>query len=95
MKSGISGDTENPLTTFRDATEHEHAPSSRAESVRDVREAFQRLLVNPGANARITNWTEHTHHIIGYLRMAERGPLTAGCRANLAGHVAAVSAGRL
>lgn len=69
MKSGISDNTENPLTTFRDATEREHAPSRRAGSVRDVLEAFEawadRQVLTPDA-------ARHVAHIINYLIMAER-----------------------
>jgi hypothetical protein len=77
-----------PIGAFRYATEHEHAPSKRAESVRDVLEAFEtwldRQVLTPDA-------AEHANFVLAYLRM---DPLPAPLRAKLAEHVAAVSNGR-
>lgn len=87
-----------PIATFRDATEHEHAPSNGAKSVReshsvlvrDVLESFEDWLDQQVLPPDIA---EHANFILAYLRMAQ--PLPAPLRANLAKHVAAVSTGRL
>ena len=71
-------------------TEREHAPSRRAESVRDVLEAFEDWLDQQVLPPEIA---EHANFILAYLRMAQ--PLPAPLRAKLAEHVAAVSTGRL
>jgi hypothetical protein len=77
---------------LHDATEREHAPSRRAESVRDVLEAFEAWLDQQVLPLEIA---EHANRILRYLRMAEEKPLPACLRAALAEHVAAVSTGRL
>ncbi len=89
IKSGLNAFTGKPLTTFRDATEREHAPTGRAESVRDVREAFEAWIAKqpfPSSDAEAV-WR--------YLTMAEQAPLPACLRANLALRVAAISKGDL
>jgi hypothetical protein len=91
-KSTLFHDDGKSVGSFRDATEHEHAPSRRAGSVRDVLEAFEDWLDRQVLPLEVA---EHANRILNYLRMAESRPLTPGCRANLAGHVAAISTGRL
>jgi hypothetical protein len=72
--------------TFRDATEHEHAPSRRAESVRDVLEAFEGWLYQQVLPPDIA---EHANFVLAYLRMDQ--PIPACLRAALAEHVAAIA----
>jgi hypothetical protein len=80
---------ETPIGAFRYATEHEHAPSNGAESVRDVLEAFEGWLDQQVLPPDIA---AHANFVLAYLRM---DPLPAPLRAKLAEHVAAVSTGRL
>ena len=92
VESGLSDCPEYPYLSIDDATEREHAPTERAESVRDVLEAFEdwcdRQVFTPaGAVA--------AHHVRAYLRMGESYPLSPAGREKLAEHVAAVSNGRL
>jgi hypothetical protein len=72
------------------ATEHEHAPTERAESVRAVLEAFETWLDRQVLPPDIA---EHANFVLAYLRMNQ--PLPAPLRAKLAEHVSAVSTGRL
>lgn len=85
-KSTLFHDDGKPVGSFRDATEHEHAPSRRAGSVRDVLEAFEdwldRQVLPPDIAA-------HANFVLAYLRMNQ--PLPRQLRANLAGHVAAIA----
>jgi hypothetical protein len=89
-KSGVSDCPEYPYLSIDDATEHEHAPSRRAESVRDVLEAFEGWLDQQVLPPDIA---EHANFVLAYLRMEQ--PLPAPLRAKLAEHVATVSTGRL
>lgn len=86
VESGLSDCPEYPYLSIDDATEHEHAPPRRAESVRDVLEAFEewldRQVLPPGIAA-------HANFVLAYLRMNQ--PLPRQLRVNLAGHVAAIA----
>jgi hypothetical protein len=83
---------ETPIGAFRYATEHERTPSKRAESVRDVLEAFEDWLDQQVLPPDIA---EHANFVLAYLRMAEDHPLPAPLRRELARHVDAIANGRL
>jgi hypothetical protein len=88
-ESRFVGKYDKYIATFGDATEREHAPTSRAKSVRDVLEAFEDWLDQQVLPPDIA---EQANFVLAYLRMNQ--PLPAPLRANLAEHVAAVSSGR-
>jgi hypothetical protein len=81
-----SSSYEKYIATFHDATEREHAPSRRAESVRDVLEAFEGWLYQQVLPPDIA---EHANFVLAYLRMDQ--PIPACLRAALAEHVAAIA----
>lgn len=80
------------FATEQNANMRQQSVRDSGATVRDVLESFEAWCDRQTFPPAIAL---HANHVLGYLRMAEHGQLTPGCRANLAAHVAAINEWRL